>query len=105
MDPRFLDVLHYPSDHEILPIEDGIHLNLGGLFQELVYQDRLSRRYFYCCPHVPHQSFLVVNYLHSPPTQHIGRPDQNRVTNPCCYLQRLLKGESGPILSLRNAQS
>ncbi|MBT9166666.1 MAG: hypothetical protein DDT25_01362 [Chloroflexi bacterium] len=105
MDPRLLDVLHYPTNEEIFTVEDGIDLNLGGLFQELVYQDRLFRRYLHCLPHVPQQSFFVVNYLHSPPTQHIGRPDQNGVTNVRGYLRRLLKGESGPILGLRYTQS
>ena len=40
MDPGLLHVLHHPADQELVAIEDGIHVHLGGGLEEPVDEQR-----------------------------------------------------------------
>ena len=89
VDAGLLYVFHDGADHRVAEaVANGVHVDLGGVLQEAVHQHRALGRqpaldaqaaevaHF---GHGPDHLGVVVDDLHGPTTQHVGRADQHRV--------------------------
>ena len=53
MNSRLLDVLHDAADENRLPVARTVHVDLDGIIEESVEQDRRFLRRFHGLAHVP----------------------------------------------------
>ncbi len=81
MDSGLLDVLHDAADDDVSAVGQGVDVDLDGVLEELVHQNRVLRRSVDGKLHVVSQLFRVVDDLHGAPTKDIGRTDNNRVAD------------------------
>ena len=99
------DVFHDTSDNNIFPIRDCINIKFNCVFKILVYENRMFGRSFHGAFHILFQRLLVINNLHRPPTENIGRSYHNRIPDPGCCGNRFFYGESRVAVSLLEFQS
>ena len=81
MNARFLDVLHDTSDVDVFAVTDGVHVDLDGVAQVAVDQDRVVAGDLHGLADVLPQTRRVVDDLHATTAQHVGRAEQNRVAD------------------------
>ena len=81
MNPRLLDVLHDAAHHDALSITDRVHVDLDRVGEEAVDQDRMLRGRAHGEAHVAPKLFHVLNDLHGATAEHVGRPDEDRVSD------------------------
>ena len=90
--PGLLDVLHDRADEHLAgAVADGVDVDLDGVLEEAVDQDRPLGRQAPFPPsepeagqlvHGPAQVVVVVDDLHGPPAEHVARPHQGRIADP-----------------------
>ena len=106
MDARRFDVLHQAPDHHIaLVVAEGIDVHLNGILQVLVDQYRMVGFHLNRLQHVAIQLLFVEDHLHGTAAEHVGRTDNDRITNTGCHIPgfRLTAGQAMP--GLANLQS
>ena len=90
MDAGLLDMLHDAGDEGVAAVGDAVDVDLDGVGQIAVDQERpLVRHCEFRRPvegggetrHVAIELGAVVDDLHGPPAQHIGRPDHDRIAD------------------------
>src|SRR5665647_356732 len=77
MDARFLDMLHDPADDDRFPVGDRVHVDLDGVLKEPVDEDRFLLGSGDGLCEVSAKTFLVVDDLHRPPAEDVGRTEQD----------------------------
>ena len=81
MDAGLLDVLHHAADDRPRAVADGVDVDLAGVLEELVDQDRVLGAGLDRLGHVPRQARLVVDDLHGAAAQHEAGPDDDGVAD------------------------
>ena len=97
-----LDVLHHSWDDHHLTVGDRVDLDLDPL-QVLVDEHGSSRHRADGPGHVAPELADVVDNLHRPPTQHVGRPDEDRIAHALGDGDGVLDGRGGTSNRLRDA--
>ena len=70
-----------PADDRALAVTDRINVNLDGVFEELVDQDRVLGTGLDGHGHVTIEAGLVVDDFHRAPTKHEAGTDNNRIAD------------------------
>ena len=78
VNPRVFDVLHDAADDALGAIGDGVHIGFERIFQETIDQHRMARGNAHRRGEIIGQQGRVVDDPHSPPTQNVGWPNQDR---------------------------
>ena len=99
-----LDVLGDSVVDDASVLDDGVHLNLLRVLDELRQHHRVFAVHIRRLLQVVHQVRLVVRHVHRSPRQHIRRPHQHRVLHTLRKLLRLLHGARVNPLRLVDAQ-
>ena len=81
MDPGFLDMLHDPGDIDLGAVGDGVDIDLDGILQIAVDQDWARAGDIDGAADISAETRRVVDDLHRPAAQHIGRPDHHRIAD------------------------
>src|SRR5215212_6120710 len=71
MNPRLLDVLHDPPDVHLLPVRDGIDIDLNVILHELIDKDRMLRVGADARPQIQVEILVVVDDLHPPSAEDV----------------------------------
>src|SRR3989338_6235431 len=100
MDAGFLYMLHYPAYYKCLSVAYHIYVDFDGVLEEFIYQDRKFRRGLDRVRHIILQGFIVIDYLHSAPAQHIRRPDHYRIAYPLLNFFSAFDRDSGAVYRL-----
>ena len=95
MDTRLLDVLHHPADVDLGAVAQRVDVDLDGILEEAIHQNRVLGRELGGAGDVAVQRRLVVDDLHSASAQYVGRPYQNRIADGCRDLPGLLEAGRG----------
>ncbi len=104
MDAGLFDMLHDPADDHFRAVTEGIHIDLDGLVQKLVDQDRMLGRGLHGGRHVAAQVVHIIDDLHGPAAQHIGRTDHDRIADPVGHLLGFFEGAGHTVLRLAQSQ-
>src|SRR5918993_2441901 len=104
MHAGLLDVLHDAADVDLLPVRDSIHVDLGVVLHELVYECRVSWACARTGPEVEVEVFVVVDDLHPAPSEHVRRSHDDRVPELARHLPGLLGRRCGPEPGVRDAE-
>ena len=104
MDPRLLDVLHDGAYEHISAVADGVHVDLHGVLQEVVYEHGMLAADPHRFAHVDLQAGLIVDYLHGSAAQDVRRPHQDRIADPGCDRLGLIRGEGDACVGLGYVQ-
>ena len=81
MDAGLLDVLQEPADDHVLAVRDAVDVDLDGVFQELVDQDRLCLGIGHRLEgdgHVARELLGRVHDFHGAPAEDVARPHDDR---------------------------
>ncbi|OQC71841.1 MAG: hypothetical protein BWX50_00176 [Euryarchaeota archaeon ADurb.Bin009] len=97
-------MLHDAADQDIRPVRDRIDVDLDGAPEEGVDQDRVLPAHADGLRDVTLKLDLVVDELHRPPAEDVGRPDQDRVADRPGHRSRLLLRVSGAVCRARYAE-
>ncbi len=81
MDAGLLDVLHHPSEEELLAVEDRVDVDLDRVVDEPVDQDRVLGADRGGAGDVALEGAVVVHDLHAAAAQHVRRADQHGVAD------------------------
>ena len=100
MDTGLLDMLHDAADEHPLAVSDAIDIDLDGIVQEAVKQDRRIVRYLDRLTHVALEIALFVDNLHGAPAQHIARAHHQGVADFPGQLDRGRFGSRGTVRRL-----
>src|SRR2546422_2253566 len=95
MDAGLFDVLHDAADDYPLSVGEGVHVDLDGVFQVVVDQDWMLHRGLDRLGDVGVEALLVVDNLHGPAAQHIGRADHPGVGDRSRHGHGLRNGPRG----------
>ena len=79
MDTGKLNMFHNAADHDLLTVAQRVHINLGGVVQEFIDQNRSLRGHGHGLAHIASQARLVIHQFHGPAAQDIGGTDQHRI--------------------------
>ena len=79
VDTGLFDVLHDPAEVQILPVEQGIDVDLDGFVEELVDEHGVLGAGLGGPLDVVGQYGFVVHDLHAPATEDVRGPDQDRI--------------------------
>src|SRR5699024_10343694 len=102
VDPGFLDVFHHPAEEEFLAVIDRIDVDLDGLVEEPVDEDRGGQdRVFGGDPRRPgdvvDEVVVVVHDLHPPPADDVGGAYEHGEADLVGDLPRLLQRDRGAV--------
>ena len=81
MDAGLFDVLHDAADVDLVAVAERVDVDLDRILQETVDQHRVFGRQFSGAGDVALQRLVVVDDLHSATAQHVGRPNQHRISD------------------------
>ncbi len=104
MDSCFLNVFHDAANHRGCAVGNGIHIYFYGVPEKLIHQDGMARGNMDRLMNEGFQLFLFVNDFHSPATQNVGWPHQNRVANFGCRLEGFGSAGGNSIFRLSQPQ-
>ena len=79
VDARLLDVLHHAADVHLGAVAQCVDVDLDGVLEESVDEDRVLGREFGGTSDVAAQRLVVVDDLHATSAEHVRRPHQDRV--------------------------
>ena len=85
-------------------VAEGIHVDLDGVVEKLVDEDRVLRRGLHGGVHVAAQVVHVVDDLHGAAAEHVGRTDDHRIADPLRHLLRFLEGAGRAVFRLQELQ-
>ena len=100
MNTGLLDVLHDAGDLDLMAVGDGVDIDLDGVLQIAVDQDRAGARHDHRAADIAVEPGMVVDDLHRPAAQHIGRADHHRVADALGDRLGLLGGIGGAVIRL-----
>ena len=103
MDAGLLDVLHHTAEVELGAVVERVDVDLHGVVEEPVDEHRVLRGHLGGAFDVGRQRLLVVDDLHAPPAEHVGRPDQHRVADLVGDHLGLGEGPGQAVLGRRQA--
>ena len=72
-------MLHYPADDDCFSVADGVDVQLCGVVEELIDQDRVFAGDLEGIVDAGIKRLSVVDDLHSPSAQDERRTDQHRI--------------------------
>ena len=98
MDAGLLDVLHDAAEVELGAVVERIDVDLDGVLEEPVDQHRVLGADVGRLGDVGLERGVVVDDLHAAPAEHVGGPDQHRVTDAVGDLPRLGERRRGAVL-------
>ena len=101
---RLLDVLHDRADVDVDAVGDGVHVDLDGVLEEIVHQDRVLRGKLHRRRDVVPQAVLVVDDRHGAAAQHVAGAHEHRVADPAGDAYGLLLGEGDAVFRLQQAE-
>ncbi len=78
VDAGLLDVLHHATEEEVGAVVEGVDVDLDGVVEEPVDEDRALGRDLGGLGHVGRELPLVVHDLHAAAAEHVGRADEHR---------------------------
>ena len=78
-----------PPMSTCVPSRHGVHVHLDGMVEEAVQQHGGLVGDPHGVAHVAVELLLVVDDLHGPPAQHVGRPDHQGIADGGRELHRL----------------
>ena len=105
MDAGLLDVLHHAADDDVaLRVGQRVHVELEGVLEEAVDQDRPLGRGVDRVDHVALERGRIVDDRHRAPAEHVGRPHHHRVADAARDLERLVLRHRHAVLRLRDLQ-
>ena len=81
MHTGLFNMLHDAADKYIRAITDGINVDLYSVIKEAIQQYRTVVRDFHGIGHVTAQVDFVIDDFHGAATQHIRRPNYQRIAN------------------------
>ncbi|CAM5561414.1 hypothetical protein SBADM41S_01616 [Streptomyces badius] len=79
--PAFLDVLHDAAEVELVAVVEGVHVDLDGVVEEAVDQDRPGGADLGGLGDVGGEAGLVVHDLHAAAAEDVGRPYEDGVAD------------------------
>ena len=97
---RFLDVLHDAADQHLAAVTDGVHVDLGGVRQEPIQEHRCIVRDRHGPPDIGRKVLIVIDDLHGPAAQDIGRADHQRIADLVGQPDRPRRLGNGAVLRL-----
>jgi hypothetical protein len=68
----FLDVLHHPAEEQLLPVVQGVDVDLDGVVEEPVDEHRVLEGDRGGPGDVRGEGVVVVHDLHAAPAQHVA---------------------------------
>ncbi len=86
------DVFHDAGDEDVVTIGQGVGVDFDGRRQVLVDQDRAVAGHLDGFTDVARQLFVVADDLHGAATQHVGRADDDRITDLVRRLEGFFRG-------------
>ncbi len=104
MDARLLDVLHHATDVHLGAIAQGVDVDLDGVFEESVDEDRMLGRQLGRALDVALQRLIVVDDLHAASAENVRRPDQDRIPDVSGDATGLLEAGGHPEPGRRQAR-
>ena len=81
MNTRLFDMLHDRTDHNLLAVGDCVDIHFNGAIKEVIQQYRAVVGDFHRITQVALELVFLINNLHRPTTQHVGRTNDQRITN------------------------
>ena len=81
VDSGLLDMLHDASDDALLAVGKAVDIDLGGILQEAVHENRALGTDFYGSPDIPAEILLGVDDLHGASTEDEGGTDEDGVAD------------------------
>ena len=100
MDARFLDMLHHPGDPHGVLVGQDVDVHLDRVLQVAIDQDRTDVR---SARGVGHEAAHLVERMddaHRPSAEHVGGPDNQRISQHLGLLQRVGDAEADGVLRL-----
>ena len=104
VDPRLFDMLHDGADDGGGAVGDGVHVDLDGVLEELVDQDRVFRGDVDGGLHVVVELAFIEDDAHGAAAQDIRGPHHHRVADAGRDLLGLVLGAGGVVVRLNEAQ-
>ena len=89
MDAGLLDMLHDAGNVDGLAVRDGVDVNLDRVLEVGIDEHRVVARNLDGGLHVAVERVAVVDDLHGPAAEHVGRAQQHRVADPVGHGLRL----------------
>ena len=96
MHSGLFDVFHHPRHNYVGTITDAVDVNLNGVLEKPINQDRLSLGDGKGLRHEPFKLSLVVADLHRPTAEHKAGPHQRGIADPGHLTAGLLEGPGDP---------
>ena len=91
MNASLLDVLHDAANyHGPGGVCHGVHIELEGIFEELVDEDRMLWRRIHRVGHVSVECARIVDNRHRSSPEHVRRTHHERVADGARHLARLV---------------
>ena len=90
MDAGLLDVLHDARDDDVLAVAERVHVELVGVLEEAVDEDRAVRERRKRLPEHEAERVLVVRDAHRAPAEDVARADEEREAEPPAHADALL---------------
>ena len=81
MNASLFDVLHDAADVDLVAVAERVDVDLDGVLQEAVHQHRVFGRELRGAGDVALQRLVVVDDLHAATAEHVGRPNQHRISD------------------------
>ena len=104
MDAGLLDMLHDAGDIDLVAVGDGIDIDLDRVLQIAVDQHRAGAGHGDGAADVALQPGRIVDDLHRPPAEHVGRADHDRIADPRRDRLGLLRRGGGAVVRLAQAE-
>src|SRR5262245_7105041 len=89
VDARHFDVLHDAGDEHVVPVGEGVDVDLDGVLDELVHEDGMVGVHVGGFLDVLLEHLLVVADGHGSPAEDVARANEDRVAQPQGDLLRL----------------
>src|SRR5262245_10767317 len=104
MNTGAFDMLHDAADNHVLAIAQGVNIQFYGVVKEFVDQNRMLGRSRNRVSHIMLEGIAVIDDFHSSAAEHIGRPNQDWITQTLGNLESLFIGTSDAILWLLDTE-
>ena len=104
MNAGFFDMLHDAADNGGVSVGNGIHIHFNGIFQKFIDQYRMIWRCGDSQQGKVFEFFGVIDDLHGPSAQNIGRPDNDRISDGFSNRSCFGHGGCGAVFRLDQSQ-
>ncbi len=104
MHAGFFDVLHDAADDHAVAVGEGVHINFGGLFEELIDEHGASRAHQRGLRDVFLHGVGVVSDDHCTSAENVAGADEYRQANFAREARGFFRDKCGRVARLRNFQ-